>query len=169
MGQKDYWRPSEQPAWVNPVLWFWLSVGAEGSVSLLDLLFTVDQGILSSIRVDVNGNDSCLIGAHMDFVLWRWKMKRLKLRHIQWKENKNSCECYQKPWHLLPLVPRTLLSCSLIFTSLTIFLTCFLVHICYVCCFFFSPPAEMEVPWGQRFLSDLFTIGSLSARTGPSL
>lgn len=106
MGQKDYWRPSEQPAWVNPILWFWLSVGAEGSVSFLDLLFTVDQGILSSISVDVNGNDSCLIGAHTDFVLWRWKIKRLKLRHIQWKENKDSCECYQKQWHLLSLAPR---------------------------------------------------------------
>ena len=92
------------PAQVNPVLWF--SAGKEESAPLLGLQFTVHQGILSSIRVDVNGKDSCLIGnPYMDFVLLRWKMKRLKWRHSQWKGKEDSCECHQKQSHLLSLAP----------------------------------------------------------------
>lgn len=71
---------------------------------LSDLLFTVDQGICSSVRGDVNGDGSCPIGARKDFVLSGWKMKRLKLRHSQCKENKDACECHQKKKIASPLL-----------------------------------------------------------------
>ena len=96
----SFWAPAQ----VNPVLWF--SAGKEENAPLLGLRFTVHQGILSSIRVDVYGKDSCLIGNPcMDFVLLRWKMKRLKWQHSQWKGKEDSCECHQKQSHLLSLAP----------------------------------------------------------------
>lgn len=81
MGQKDYWCPSERLPRLIP---FSDSAGKEESGPLLGVLFPVDQGVLGSIRVDVYGKDSCLIGnPYMYFVLLRGKMKRLKRQNSQ--------------------------------------------------------------------------------------